>query len=279
MRTLLGMAAAVLALWALTRLLEPRLTYYPVREMYADPSAFGLRFEEVGVTASDGVRLRGWYCFPREGTEHRADLVFLNGNAGNVSHRLTKIRELAGLGLGVFIVDYRGFGGSEGRPTDAGVLRDAEAAFTAATARAAASGRPLGIYGESIGSLPAIRLAATNSDTAFLILEGSFPGKRAVTARLPPFWPFLPFLGGALEMGPHPASVACPVLVMHALADEVIPFALGRAVHGQLTGSRLREWYEIPRGGHNDAFEADAGFFPRIGAFLDRALPRTPATR
>jgi hypothetical protein len=274
MRMLFWAAAAVLGLWAMTRVLEPRMTYYPMRQLYADPGAFGLRFEEVTVTASDGVRLHGWYCLPREGAPHRADLLFLNGNAGNVSHRLPKIRALAGLGLGVFIVDYRGYGRSEGRPGDAGLLRDAEAAYRAARQQAAAAGRPLGIYGESIGGLLAVRQAAANRDVAFLILEGSFPGKRAVAARVPVFWPFLPFLGGALEMGAHAARVESPALVMHAREDEVIPNALGRRVHASLTGSRLREWYEAPRGGHNDCYEADPGFFPRIGAFLDRALAR-----
>ena len=273
MKVFLWIAVAVLTLWALTRLLEPRLSYFPMRDLYADPAAFGLRFEEVAVTAADGVQLRGWYCLPREGTHHRADVVFFNGNAGNVSHRLPKLSELAGLGLGVFIVDYRGFGRSAGAPGDAGILRDAAAAFQAAKGRAAAAGTPLGIYGESIGSLPAVRVAAANPDASFLILEGSFPGKRSVAARLPPFWPFLPFLDGSLEMGGYPARVACPVLVMHARQDEVIPFALGRAVHDRLTGSRLREWYEVPRGGHNDGFEVDAGFFPRVGEFLGRALP------
>ena len=274
MKAFIGIAAGVLVLWALTRLLEPRLTYFPVREISADPAAFGLRFEEVSIEASDGVRLRGWYCVHRGEAGHRADVVLFNGNAGNISHRLPKIRALAGLGLGVFIVDYRGFGRSAGDAGDAGILRDAEAVYQAARKRAAAAGTPLGIYGESIGSLPAVRQAAANPDTAFLILEGSFTGKRAVAAQLPPFWPFLPFIGRALEMGPHAARVACPVLVMHARADEVIPFALGRAVHDRLTGSSRREWYEVPRGGHNDGFEADDGFFPRIDAFLDRALPQ-----
>ena len=233
-----------------------------------------MRFEEVAVAAADGVRLHGWYCLPAAGTAHRADVVFFNGNGGNVSHRLPKIRALAGLGLGVFIVDYRGYGRSAGSPSDAGLLRDAAAVFQAARERAAAAGVPLGIYGESLGDAPrgpAGRRAPPSA--AFLILEGSFPGKKAVAARVPLYWPFLPLLGGALEMGPHAARVGAPVLVMHARDDEVIPLALGRAVHDRLTGSRLREWYEVPRGGHNDCFEADAGFFPRIGAFLERALP------
>jgi hypothetical protein len=273
MRVLLWLAAAIMALWALTRLLEARLTYFPVRDVYADPAGFGLRFDEITVLADDGVYLSGWYCHPPDDRGHRADVVFFNGNAGNVSHRLPKIRALAGLGLGVFIVDYRGFGRSAGTPSDAGILRDAEAAFHAAREHAAAGGKPLGIYGESIGSIPAVRLAAANPDTAFLVLEGAFPGKRAVAAGVPPFWPFIPFLGGQLETGRDAARVVCPVLVMHAREDEVIPFALGRAVHDRLTGSRLREWYELPRGGHNDGFEKDPDFFPRIDQFLGRALP------
>lgn len=273
MKTLAGVAAALLALWALTRLLETRMTYYPLRELGGDPAGFGLRFEDVSVTTADGVRLAGWYCRPPAGTEHRADLLFLNGNAGNISHRLPKLRALARLGLGVFIVDYRGFGRSGGAPSDAGVLRDAEAAFAAARQRA--GGRSLGVYGESIGSLPAVRLAASR-DAAFLILEGSFPGKRAVAARIPPFWPFVPFLGRGLEMGTHPLRVTCPVLVLHARDDEVIPVALGRAVYERLGASRLREWEQFDSGGHNDVFAADPRFFARIDEFLARALARRP---
>lgn len=273
MKTLFWVGALVLALWALVRLIEPKMTYFPVRELYADPAAFGIRFDEVSVTAADGVRLHGWHCLPPAGTAHRADVVFFHGNGGNVSHRLQKIKELGRLGLGVFIVDYRGYGRSPGSPNDAGVLRDAEASFRAARERAAAAGVPLGIYGESLGTILAVRQAAAHDETAFVILEGSFPGKKAVAAQVPLYWPFLPLLGGALEMGPHAVRVACPVLVMHAREDEVIPFALGRAVHDRLTGSRQREWYEVPRGGHNDCSEADTGFFPRIGAFLGRALP------
>lgn len=274
MRTVLAIAVAVAAIWGLTRLMEGRLSYFPAREIVADPASFGLRFADVFFTAADGVRLHGWYCLPEEGTTHRADAIFFHGNAGNVSHRLTKIRALAGLGLGVFIFDYRGFGRSGGSPGDAGLLADATAAFLTFREKTAASGRPLGIYGESIGTLPAVRQAAANGDAAFLILEGSFPGKRAVVARVPALWIFYPFVSATLDMGAHALRVNLPVLVLHAREDEVIPIALGRAVYEKLRGSVLREWYEVSRGGHNDCFDLDGAFFPRIGAFLDRALPR-----
>jgi fermentation-respiration switch protein FrsA (DUF1100 family) len=279
MRTALAIAVAVLALWGLTRLMEGRLSYFPVREVGADPAIYGLRCADIFFTTADGVRLHGWYCLPGEGTEHRADVIFFHGNAGNVSHRLGKIRELAGLGLGVFIFDYRGFGRSGGSSGDAGLLEDARAAFRVFRERMAAPRRPLGIYGESIGCLLAVRQAALNRDAAFLVLEGAFPGKRAVVARTPVLWPFIPFVSATLDMGAHAARIGLPVLVMHAREDEVIPVALGRAVHERLTQSALREWYEVPRGGHNDCSEEDSSFFPRIDAFLGRALPRAAAVR
>ena len=278
MRTVLSIAAAVLALGALTRLMEGRLTYLPARELFADPAAYGLRWTDVAITAADGIRLHGWYCLPPEGTGHRADLIFFHGNAGNVSHRLGKIRSLAGLGLGVFIFDYRGFGRSGGRPSDAGILGDARSAFLAFRENAT-PGRPLGIYGESIGCLPAVREAGANRDAAFLVLEGSFPGKRAVVARTPSLWPFYPFVSSTLDMGAHASRAVLPALVMHAREDEVIPVALGRAVHQLLRESVQLEWYEVPRGGHNDCYEVDGSFFPRIGAFLDRALSRAAPGR
>jgi hypothetical protein len=277
-RTVLSVAAAILALGVLTRFVEGRLTYLPVRELFADPAAYGLRCADVAITPADGIRLHGWYCLPPEGTGHRADLIFFHGNAGNVSHRLSKIRSLAGLGLGVFIFDYRGFGRSGGRPSDAGILEDARAAFRVFRENAA-PGRPLGIYGESIGCLPAVREAAVNRDAAFLVLEGSFPGKRAVVARTPTLWPFYPFVSATLDMGAHASRAVLPALVMHAREDEVIPVAMGRAVLQLLRSSVQLEWYEVPRGGHNDCYEADGSFFARIDAFLDRALSRAAPGR
>ena len=273
MRTALAIAVAVLVFWGLARLMEGRLSYFPVRELAADPAAFGLAFSDVSFTAADGTRLAGWYCLPPGRAGHRADVIFFHGNAGNVSHRLAKIRELAGLGLGVFIFDYRGFGRSGGSPDDKGILADAAAAFQVFREKTAPSGRPLGLYGESIGCLPAVRQAAASRDAAFLVLEGSFPGKRAVVAGTPALWPWYPFVSATLDMGAHAARVACPVLVLHARQDEVIPIALGRAVAGLLRGNPRREFYEVPRGGHNDCYEVDATFFPRVGAFLDRVLP------
>jgi pimeloyl-ACP methyl ester carboxylesterase len=272
-------AAAGLALLPLAaKFLERRASYYPIREFYADPSAVGLPFEDV-LIRSGGLILHGWYCRPPSGRQHRADALFFHGNAGNVSHRLAKIKGLADLGLGVFVFDYRGFGRSEGTPDDAGILADSRAALSRFRELVVRDGRPAGFFAESIGCLPAVRLAAGEAGPAFLVLEGSFPDKRAVAAGTPLFWWLIPFLSRALDMGDAPGRVACPSLVMHARHDEIIPAGLGRRVHRLL--GRRSVFAELSRGGHNDVFLEDGDFFPAIGRFLD-GLPagaRTAAGR
>ena len=235
MKAAFWVSAAALALWALTRLLEPRLTWFPLREVSAGPAAYGLRFEEVALTAPDGVRLRGWYCLPRAGVPHRADLVFFNGNAGNVGHRLAKIRSSRRprpRRVHRRLPRLRPSGGARTTPRNSGRrgrLRGGEGARgRRPAARHLRRVHRRALRGAAGGGAPRHGVPRP---------RGSFPGKRAVVARLPPYWPFLPFLGGALEMGPAPGRVACPVLVMHARDDEVIPRALGRAVHDRLTGT------------------------------------------
>ncbi len=98
----------------------------PGRQVNATPQLIGLNFEPVTLTTEDGVKLAGWFL-PMD--KPRATLLFFHGNAGNISHRLDSLQLFHELGLAVFILDYRGYGDSEGKPTEAGLYRDAEAAW------------------------------------------------------------------------------------------------------------------------------------------------------
>lgn len=260
----------VIFLWAATRLLENRMTYYPTGKMITIPKAAGIVSSDIDFLTDDGIRLHGWYCIPPAGAGHRADILFLPGNAGNISFRVIKIKPLLDMGLGVFLFDYRGYGDSEGRPDDRGVIRDAAAAFKKFGEITTGSGRSIGIFGESLGCLLAIRLAAGKEDLSFMILEGSFPGKRALAARYPPFWPFSPFISGTLDMDNIPMTVICPVMIMHARDDEVVPFSLGRKVFEKFGGRA--SFHEIGEGGHNDSFVVDKEFYPAIDRFIDSVL-------
>ena len=119
-----------------------------------DPSDIDLDFEDVFLDAEDGVRVHGWFV---PANPARGVLLFFHGNAGNITHRLDSIALFHGLGLSVFIVDYRGYGRSEGRPTEQGTYRDARAAWrsgteTSLSARAPAPGSPGIVDGARVGS-------------------------------------------------------------------------------------------------------------------------------
>jgi hypothetical protein len=125
---LLLLAAAGYAAFALYLFfMQPRLLYLPDvpgRELETTPAAIGLAYEDVALQTADGVRLHAWFI---PVPEPRATVLFCHGNAGNISHRLGTIRLLHSLGLQVLILDYRGYGQSEGVPSEAGTYRDVDA--------------------------------------------------------------------------------------------------------------------------------------------------------
>ena len=101
--------------------LEDRFLYFPLRRLDALPADYGLRSEDLSPVASDGVRLKGWWI---KGGGRRVVLLF-QGNAGNVSHRLDRAKLFVDrLDVDLFLVDYRGYGLSEGRPSESGLYRD-----------------------------------------------------------------------------------------------------------------------------------------------------------
>ena len=108
-------------------MIDRHFIYFPVRELFADPAAIGLAYEEVNFVAGDGVSLHGWFV------PGRSDLTLLwcHGNGGNISHRLENLLLVHNeLGLNVFLFDYRGYGRSDGKPSEQGTYLDAEAALT-----------------------------------------------------------------------------------------------------------------------------------------------------
>ena len=150
-------------------LMQPRLLYYPnmpTRELMATPTQTGLDYEAVTLHTDDGVRLSAWFI-PHP--VPRATLLFLHGNAGNLSHRLESIRLFHDLGLAVFIIDYRGYGQSEGRPSEAGTYRDAAAAWDYLIGERHLAAHEIVIFGRS-SNRPSLRCRTWR--------HGSTPGCR-----------------------------------------------------------------------------------------------------
>ena len=235
--------AGLLAVWSG---MEDLFLYFPTRELTATPATYGLAAEDLTVTAEDGVKLRGWWI--RERGERA--LLFFHGNAGNIGDRLDRARILSErLGLDVFLVDYRGYGPSQGSPSEEGLYRDARAIHGAAIARGF---RPASIvlFGESLGSAVAIQLAVDRPSGA-VVLETPFLSLVAMAREHYPFVPTF-LLRSRYDNAAKIPRVTLPKLFLVAERDEIVPPEQGRRLFE--LAKEPKTLFVIPGAGHNDTY-------------------------
>jgi uncharacterized protein len=250
--------------------LERMLIYFPSRQIEADPSAYGLEFEDVWLKTEDGIRIHGWHVPNR--TSGRTILVF-HGNAGNISHRVSWIRLLHELPAAVLIIDYRGYGKSEGEPFEEGLYRDARAAWNWLDARQASGlDQSLVLLGESLGGAVAVNLAA-RAPCAGLILQSTFSSAQDMSHLFFPLGLLRPLAGVRFDSLEGIKKVAAPKLVIHGNADEIVPFELGRKLFD--AAPQPKDFYEVPGAHHNDLVViAGRGYFEKLRDFLKSLPPR-----
>lgn len=227
-------------------LLEDRFLYFPVRRLDATPAAYRLRSEELRLTTSDGVRLHGWWIRGRGG---RVVLLF-HGNAGNISHRLDRAKLFVErLGVDLFLVDYRGYGRSGGRPSEDGLYRDGFAIYDAARERGFPPKRII-LLGESLGCAVAVEVALARP-CAGVALETPFLSVPAL-ARV--HYPFLPgfLVRSRYDTGSKIARVPQPKLLVAAALDDIAPPAHARRLFD--LAKPPKELLVVPGAGHNDAY-------------------------
>ncbi len=248
----LTLLACYALLVAIVYVMQGRMLYLPNmggRALTMTPADAGMEFEDVRLTTADGVKLHGWFI---NGRSERV-LLFFHGNAGNISHRLASIRQFLSLGLSVMIIDYRGYGQSEGRTTEAGTYRDAEAAWGFLTQERGVRPQDIVVFGRSVGASVAAQLASQQAPGG-LILESSFTSVPDIGAEVYPWLPvrWLSRLSHATR--DYVRDVRCPVLVVHSRDDEIIPFHHGEAVFAAAPEPRS---LLVLSGTHNDAFMRD----------------------
>ena len=168
---------------------QPGMIFFPYRDLAAAPSDWGYAYEDVFVTTDDRVRLHGWYI-PHP--QAQRVVLFFHGNAGNISHRGDSVAIFQRLGLNVFIFDYRGYGRSEGSPSEQGLYRDAAAAWRYLTETRGFDAREIVLFGRSLGGAVAAQLAAVQQPGA-LILESTLSSARDFARSV---FPLLSRLGG-----------------------------------------------------------------------------------
>lgn len=221
--------------------------YYPEHIISADPSNIGLEFESISFKTEDRVKLSGWFI-PSEGASDV--ILFFHGNAGNISHRLESIQIFHRLGLNVFIFDYRGYGQSDGRPSEIGTYRDAEAAWQYLVKERQVSPNRIIVFGRSLGGAVAAWLAHKHTPGA-LVLESGFTSIPEIAAKLYPYLPVRLLSRYKYNTAEYLDEVDCPVLIVHSREDEIMPFSHGQQLFERARGPK--EFLEIS-GTHNEGF-------------------------
>jgi len=227
--------------------MQSSFTYYPVREIAYTPDDVGLDFEEVVFRSSDGLRLSGWYV-PAKDSE--LAVLFCYGNGGNKSHRLDSIDIFHDLGLSCFIFDYRGYGSSEGKPTEEGTCLDAMAAYEWLVNEKKVQPDNIIIFGRSLGGSIAAQLA-TKVKVRSLVLESSFTSYVDMGRKFYPYMPVRWLAKYNYNTAEYLKEVSCPVMIIHSRSDEIVPFEFGQKLYE--IANEPKEFVEIS-GSHNDGF-------------------------
>lgn len=259
-------AASWLFVSFLALVFQPQLVYFPSKPLVALPSQIGLAYESVDLTASDGVKLHGWYL---PATQARGTLLYLHGNGGNISHRLLALQVMQRLHLNTLIIDYRGYGQSTGRPSEDGTYRDAEAAWRYLTDIRHIPARQVVFYGESLGGAVATWLA-TRHTPAGLILESAFTSIYDMAHRHYPYLPARLLVRIRYPTLERIGKLSCPVLIVHSRSDEIVPIEQGERLFAAVRAPK--QWVER-QGRHNEMFTVpDPPLMMGLQQFIDSVL-------
>jgi fermentation-respiration switch protein FrsA (DUF1100 family) len=225
------------------------------------PSSFNIPFEDVYIKTRDGLTINGWFI-PHSNA--RYTLLFCHGNAGNISHRMEKLQLLSNIGINIFIIDYRSYGKSEGRPSEKGFYLDADAAYRYLVNKRRITPQQIILYGESLGGAVAIDLAAKAKVKA-IIIEGGFSDEGDMARTIYPFMPTF-VLSNKFDSLGKIKKVKAAKLFIHSLDDEIVPFELGYRLYR--AAGEPKEFVKI-RGGHNNAFlNSEEKYISSISSFL-----------
>lgn len=263
----IGLVAGYLLLIAYVYARQGSMLYFPAKEIEATPRDIGLDYLDITLRTKDGLDISAW-LIPADNA--RGFVLFCHGNAGNISHRLDSIRIFHGLGLGVLIFDYRGYGGSQGSPDEEGTYVDAEAAWDYLANILHVRPEKIVLFGRSLGSAVAAEVALRRQAGA-LIMESGFSSVPDLGKK---FFPHLPV--GLISRYRYDSigkvgRIKMPKLFIHSPGDEIVPYEQGARLFEE--AGEPKEFLRIS-GGHNDGFMLSGKEYAEgLKTFLSRYLP------
>lgn len=251
--------------------LENSLIFFPTPYPDGDWQPREISPEDAWFQAADGTRLHGWYL-PHHNP--RAVVLFCHGNAGNITYRAEMLRALHDLvGVSVLIFDYRGYGRSEGKPDEAGILQDARAAWRWLAIREGIDPYDVVLMGRSLGGAVAVDLAvdlaaerADDAGVKALVLESTFTSIPDVAAYYYPWLPVRMLIRNKFDSLAKISAYHGPLLQSHGASDTIIPYRFGRRLFE--VANEPKRFITIVGRDHNDPQSRE--YYDALAAFLDR---------
>ena len=247
-RVLIGTAIAALCIYVglatVLYVTQRSLMYFP-DTVHVTPAQAGLlEAEEVALTAADGVGITVWHIAPKNG---KPVILYFHGNGGALHYRVERFKKLTAEGIGLVALEYRGFGGNAGSPSERGLIADAEAAYAFAAARYPA--KQIVVWGESLGSGVAVAIAA-EKPVGRVILEAPFTSTAAVASIRYWYMPVRLLMKDQFHSDERIGKVTAPLLILHGFQDRTVPYAMGEQLFD--LANQPKHIVKFLDGGHED---------------------------
>lgn len=247
---------------------QAKLLFFPDRVIVDTPRSAGLDYDSVTLITKDNIKISAWYVPAPSGGNDRGTILFCHGNAGNISHRIELIKIFHDLGLNVLIFDYRGYGESEGKPSEKGMYRDVDAAWDFLIKTKNTPENRIIIVGRSLGGAIGAYVAQ-NRNPKGLILDSTFVSVKDLGAELYRFIPVRWMSRFSFNTVKFLRNVSVPVLVIHSRNDDVVPFHHGQRVYESAQGEK--SFLEIS-GLHNDGYLTSSNKYTEgIDSFISQS--------
>lgn len=256
MSVIASIFAGYLLLLGLMFIFQNKLIFLPSPDLLITPERAGLQAEDIWVKTRDGVQLHGWF-FPNEESEYV--IVMSHGNAGNIGNRIDIAKLLNGIGLSVVLYDYRGYGQSNGTPSEEGIYVDIESVVNYLKTEKGFTENQMVMYGRSLGGAVA-SYAATKFSVSGLVLDSAFKNLKAMVGDL---YPFVPAALARYEFSTEKyleKIPGIPVMIMHSQNDDIV--SISHARHLFKLAKEPKRFVEL-RGGHNNNFYASTDIYSR----------------
>lgn len=242
--------------------IERSFIFFPEKELWALPSDGGMEYEDIYLPCSDGVTIHGWFIHGRG----EPVMLFFHGNGGNISHRIEKIRLLCSPEISALMIDYHGYGLSQGQPSEVSCYLDALTSWDYLTQKRGIDPKKIVLFGESLGGAVAIDLGVKKQAGA-VILESTFTNIGEVMSR------FVPgigtFLKGKFNSLAKIPQLKAPLLILHGDQDELVAYELGRKLFEK--ANEPKEFFTLRGSHHNDTYEVGGeAYLQTIRRFINR---------